>query len=83
MTKDLPPDLKLDDEVRLDKIAFCEDRNQTNLSKTECCIVLAEFCLLKRSQPRDSLFKEELFPYLNVILGNKVCIVFNKFQTKI
>ena len=68
--EDLPQDLKLDDEVRLDKIAFSENRPKTNLSATECALILSQFYFLKRSQPKDSLFKEELVPYLDTILGN-------------
>ena len=70
---DLPPDLKLDDEVRLDKIAFSEDRaKNTDLSLTQCSILLCQFYCVKRSKPRnDPLLKEELMPYLDVILSNK------------
>ena len=68
--EDLPQDLKLDDEVRLDKIAFSESRPKTDLSTTECALILSQFYFLKRSQPKDSLFKEELVPYLDTILGN-------------
>ena len=67
---DLPQDLKLDDEVRLDKINFSENRPKTELSVTECALILSQFYFLKRSQPKDSLFKEELVPYLDIILGN-------------
>ena len=67
---DLPQDLKLDDEVRLDKIKFSEARDLNPLSTVHCGIILSKYYLLKRSQPKDSLFKEELFPYLDAILEN-------------
>lgn len=68
---DLPADLKLDDEVRLDKIAFSQKRQGSSLTKTECAIILAEYFLKKRSQPKDALLKEELMPYLDAILSNQ------------
>ena len=67
---DLPQDLKLDDEVRLDKIKFSEARDLNPLSTVHCGIILSKYYLLKRSQPNDSLFKEELLPYLDAILEN-------------
>ena len=69
--KDLPQDLKLDDEVRLDKIAFSEHRNLNILSDINSAVILAQFFLVKRSQPKDSLFKEELMPYLDTVLENE------------
>ena len=68
---DLPQDLKLDDEVRLDKIAFSEHRNLNILSDINSAVILVQFFLVKRSQPKDSLFKEELMPYLDAVLENK------------
>ena len=68
----MPPDLKLEDDVRLEKIAFSEGRTITSdLSLTQCSVLLSQFFLLKRSKPKDSLLKEELMPYLDAILSNK------------
>lgn len=67
---DLPIDLKLEDEVRLDKIAFSQERKDTSLTLTQSAILLAQYYLLKRLRPRDSLMKEELMPYLDAILTN-------------
>ena len=66
----LPTDLKLDDEVRLDKIAFSQPRNEAKLSLLQHAIVLAQFYLEKRCKPKDSLLKEELMPYLDVLLSS-------------
>ena len=61
----------MDDDVRLDKIAFTESRIQSHdLSQTQCAVILANFFLNKRCKPKDSLLKEELMPYLDVILSN-------------
>lgn len=68
---DLPTDLKLDDEVRLDKIAFSEDREISDLSLTHCAVLLAQYFCQKRSKPKDELLKEELMPYLDAILNNR------------
>ena len=68
----MPPDLKLEDDVRLEKIAFSEGRTITSdLSLTQCSVLLSQFFLLKRSKPKDSLLKEELMPYIDAILTNK------------
>lgn len=66
--KDLPTDLRLDDEVRLEKIKFSETVSEEALSPTEQAVVLSAFTLKLRSQPRDSLTNEELMPYLEAVL---------------
>ena len=70
---DLPVDLKLDDDVRLDKIKFADPQNlePVDISKLNQCVLIAYFTLKQRSQPRDELTREELMPYLNVILNNR------------
>ena len=71
---DLPADLKLDDEVRLDKIKFAEEsRNDAaaNLRPFEQAVLLAAFTLKQRAQPQDELTNEELLPYLTTILSSK------------
>ena len=71
---DLPADLKLDDEVRLDRIKFAEEsRNDAaaNLRTSEQAVLMAAFTLKQRAQPRDDLTNEELLPYLTTILGSR------------
>ena len=71
INSDLPQDLKLDDEVRLDKIAFTVQPEERILTATKSAVILSEFFLLKKSQPQDSILSEELMPYLNAVLSNK------------
>ena len=69
----MPSDVKLDDEVRLERINF-KDENRSNVSDlalAEQTIVLGNYFLQKRSKPRDALTQEELAPYLDVILRQK------------
>ena len=64
----MPSDVKLDDEVRLERINF-KDENRSNVSDlalVEQTIVLGNYFLQKRSKPRDALA-----PYLDVILRQK------------
>ena len=70
INSDLPPDLKLDDEVRLDKIAFSVQPEDKTLTSSQSAVILAQFFLLKKSQPQDSILSEELMPYLNAVLTN-------------
>ena len=70
LNSDLPPDLKLDDEVRLDKIAFSVQPEEKTLTSSQSAVILAQFFLLKKSQPQDSILSEELMPYLNTVLTN-------------
>ena len=73
---DLPADLKLEDEVRLDRIRFAEEsRNEavsaSDLRPSEQAVLLAAFTLKQRAQPRDELTNEELLPYLSTILSSR------------
>jgi hypothetical protein len=74
---DLPKDLKLDDEVRMDKIKFVDSKRgstTSSLGPTGQAVVLAAFTLKQRSQPNDALTNEELTPYLATILDtNRPC----------
>ena len=67
-----PKDLKLDDEVRLNKIKFVDERIYTELSKDEQCLVFAIFNIVRKSTPKDDLANEQLLPYLEAILGGKL-----------
>ena len=66
-----PKDLKLDDEVRLDKIKFTDQREFPELTMPEQCLVFGIYNLVKRSKPKDDLANEELLPYLEAILSSK------------
>ncbi|QQP58042.1 Tetratricopeptide repeat protein 27like, partial [Caligus rogercresseyi] len=66
----LPVDMKLDDEVRLDKIAFKEERSEEPLNQIERATITAAFEVIRMSQPKDALTLEEVTPYLNSILAH-------------
>ncbi|XP_059087002.1 tetratricopeptide repeat protein 27-like isoform X2 [Tigriopus californicus] len=69
--KDLPPDLKLNDEVRLDKIKFTDpevEQNSTGLSRLHQAILLAMLFYRRRAKPKDDLIHEELRPYIDTLL---------------
>ena len=66
---DLPKDIKLDDEVRLDKIKFVEHRELVTLCESEQCLIFALYNLAKRSKPKDALMNEGLLPYLESVLN--------------
>ena len=70
---DLPADLKLDDEVRLDRIKFVDESHAptADLRPFEQSVLLAAFTLKQRAQPRDELTNEELLPYLATVLSSK------------
>ena len=70
----LPKDLKLDDEVRLDKIMFANERQTPDLSMDEQCLVFAIYNLVKKSKPKDDLANEQLLPYLEAILSSNLSI---------
>ena len=67
-----PKDMKLDDEVRLDKIQFVDERECPTLSKNEQCLVFAIYNIVKKSTPKDELANEQLIPYLETILNGKI-----------
>ncbi|XP_059474278.1 tetratricopeptide repeat protein 27 [Neocloeon triangulifer] len=70
--KELPTDLKLDDDLRLPQIHFSvEDAGKfPKLTPVEQCVVLACFSHVVKSQPKDALAEEEVMPYLNCVLSN-------------
>lgn len=69
--KDLPKDLKLDDDVRLDKIKFSNaiDGQYNDLSPIQQACVLAAFVQTQKCQPKDKLADEELLAYLSCLLS--------------
>ncbi|KAK3914871.1 Tetratricopeptide repeat protein 27 [Frankliniella fusca] len=62
--KELPKDLKLDDETRLDAIAF----SNSDDGKYSTLTPLQQACTQK-CQPKDKLADEELLAYLSCLLG--------------
>jgi len=71
----LPTDLKLDDELRLERIQF-KDRecdHSLDLDSLQQCVVLTRFFLKQRMLPDDELTVEEVMPHLTVILENPTC----------
>ena len=71
---ELPQDLKLDDEVRLDKIKFNDLENDLEgqtLTLLDQVVLINAFGLKKRSRPIDELSQEELKPYLDAILNSE------------
>ena len=71
--KDLPLDVKLDDEVRLEKVKFADRDSEKNfnLDVLDQAILLSAFFLKLKVQPKDSLTQEEVMPYLEPILTSK------------
>ncbi|GFG34972.1 hypothetical protein Cfor_09317, partial [Coptotermes formosanus] len=67
----LPKDLRLKDEVRLDKIKFSNDADGEfpDLQPVEQAVVLGVFVQTQKSQPKDRLADEELMPYLMCLLS--------------
>ncbi|XP_069689921.1 tetratricopeptide repeat protein 27 [Periplaneta americana] len=67
-----PKDLRLDDEVRLNKIKFSNDADGEFpiLQPLEQAVVLSTFVQTQKSQPKDKLADEELMPYLTCLLSN-------------
>lgn len=68
----MPKDLKLDDEVRLDKIKFSDDSagQFPLMHPIEQAVMLGIFHQTLTSQPKDDLSNEELLPYLTCILSH-------------
>ncbi|XP_021912944.1 tetratricopeptide repeat protein 27 isoform X2 [Zootermopsis nevadensis] len=70
----LPKDLRLNNEVRLDKIKFSNetDGEFPTLHPLEQAVVLGIFVQTLKSQPKDKLADEELMPYLMCLLSHPV-----------
>lgn len=70
----LPVDLRLDDEVRLEKIHFAEAGRDRLLclDAVQQCVLMARFCLKRRAIPSDELALEELQPHLIPLLEHPV-----------
>ncbi|KAM3961295.1 tetratricopeptide repeat protein 27 [Aphomia sociella] len=70
-TSELPPDIELQDDVRLNKIDFKERISNTELPSLEqiMCLLTAQY--KKKAQPKDNLMAEELQPYIDAVLSQK------------
>lgn len=67
---ELPKLLKLDDDVRLEKIQFSnpEDNAVMTLPSLIQCLVFTKLKYIFRSQPKDRLSEEEIEPYITALL---------------
>ncbi|XP_028036169.1 tetratricopeptide repeat protein 27 [Bombyx mandarina] len=70
-TADLPTDIELQDDVRLDKIQYLEKITQTQLPSLEQTLCLLTVQYIQKSQPKDDLMKEELQPYIEAVLSQR------------
>ncbi|XP_013194143.2 tetratricopeptide repeat protein 27 [Amyelois transitella] len=68
-TSELPPDIELQDDVRLHKIHYNEAINQADLPSLEQTLCLLTVQYLQKAQPKDELTTEELQPYIATILS--------------
>ncbi|CAH0604933.1 unnamed protein product [Chrysodeixis includens] len=68
---ELPPDLELQDDVRLNKINYLENISQAELPSLEQVLCLLTVQYLMKAQPRDALMNEELAPYIEAVLTQK------------
>lgn len=76
---DFPKDLRLEDEVRLDKIAFTESGrgDVVQLSGVQQAVVMGRFEVRLKALPVDDLTGEEVLPYLTAVLGHKKAWAFH------
>ncbi|XP_022121980.2 tetratricopeptide repeat protein 27 [Pieris rapae] len=70
-SSDLPHDVELQDDVRLNKIEFNEKLSQAKLPSLEQTLCLLTVQYLQKSQPKDALLEEELRPYIDAVLNQK------------
>ncbi|XP_063530950.1 tetratricopeptide repeat protein 27 [Cydia strobilella] len=68
---ELPPDVELQDDVRLNKIQYLEEIRQAELPSLEQMLCLLTVQYLQKSQPKDELMHEELSPYIEAVLSQK------------
>ncbi|XP_049867061.1 tetratricopeptide repeat protein 27 [Pectinophora gossypiella] len=66
---ELPPEVELQDDVRLDKIQYNEEIRTANLPSLEQTLCLLTIQYLQKSQPKDDLTTEELQAYIQAILS--------------
>ncbi|XP_072943862.1 tetratricopeptide repeat protein 27 [Epargyreus clarus] len=68
---ELPPEIELQDDVRLNKIQFNEQISQAELPSLEQTLCLLTVQYIQKSQPKDDLMTEELQPYIEAVLLQK------------
>ncbi|XP_075969928.1 tetratricopeptide repeat protein 27 [Anticarsia gemmatalis] len=68
---ELPPDLELQDDVRLNKIEYAEKISQAELPSLEQVLCLLTIQYLLKSQPKDAILNEEIQPYIETVLTQK------------
>jgi len=70
----LPKDLRLDDDLRLEKIQFQDEGRQRTreLDSLQQSCLLARYFLKERNLPVDDISWQELMPHLDVILAHPV-----------
>ncbi|XP_068629463.1 tetratricopeptide repeat protein 27 [Battus philenor] len=67
----LPPDIELQDDVRLNKREFIEKVTQAELPSLEQTLCLLTVQYIQKSQAKDELMAEELQPYIETILSQQ------------
>ncbi|XP_063822025.1 tetratricopeptide repeat protein 27 [Ostrinia nubilalis] len=70
-SSELPPDIELQDDVRLNKIQYQQKISQSELPSLEQTLCLLTVQYIQKSQPKDDLMTEELQPYIETILTQK------------
>ncbi|XP_063359197.1 tetratricopeptide repeat protein 27 [Cydia amplana] len=68
---ELPHDVELEDDVRLNKIQYLEEIRQAELPSLEQMLCMLTIQYLQKSQPKDDLMHEELSPYIEAIVSQK------------
>uniref|UniRef100_A0A2H1W1N7 SFRICE_005843 n=1 Tax=Spodoptera frugiperda TaxID=7108 RepID=A0A2H1W1N7_SPOFR len=68
---ELPPDLELQDDLRLSRIQYTESISQAELPSLEQILCLLTVQYLIKAQPKDELMNEELEPYIAAVLSPK------------
>lgn len=70
----LPDIVKLDDDVRLESIAWDSNNEDTvPLPGLEQAVLLADVAYRQRAIPQDELSLEEIIPYVNYVLKQQCC----------
>lgn len=66
----LPKLLRLDDDIRLERIEFVDEADNAilKLSNIEQALILSTFQYIQLSQPKDKLADEEVMPYLTTLM---------------
>jgi len=77
--EEFPKDLRLEDEVRLEKIEFTESGrgDDLSLSGVQQAVVMGRFEVRLKALPIDDLTGEEVLPYLTAVLGQKKAWAFH------